>query len=79
MDSLSLEYQAKKNILKLSLTILAFRNIHLQYERILNKRVSISLSFRTIFEGEIPLLGSVENTNDDAESFDKIKDVSLSY
>ena len=79
MDSLSLEYQAKKNIVKLSLTSLAFRNIHLQYERILNKRVSVSLSFSNIFEGEIPLLGSVENTIDDTESFDKIKDVSLSY
>ena len=78
-DSLSLEYQAKKNIVKLSLTSLAFRNIHLQYERILNKRVSVSLSFSNIFEGEIPLLGSVENTIDDTESFDKIKDVSLSY
>ena len=78
-DSLSLEYQAKKNIVKLSLTSLAFRNIHLQYERVLNKRISVSLSFSTIFEGEIPLLGSVENTIDDAESFDKIKDVSLSY
>ena len=78
-DSLSLEYQAKKNIVKLSLTSLAFRNIHLQYERILNKRISVSLSFSTIFEGEIPLLGSVENTIDDAESFDKIKDLSLSY
>ena len=31
-DSLSLEYQTKKNIVKLSLTSLAFRNIHLQYE-----------------------------------------------
>ena len=79
MDSLSLEYQAKKNIVKLSLTSLAFRNIHLQYERILNKRISVSLSFSNIFEGEIPLLGSVENTIDDTESFDKIKDVSLSY
>ena len=78
-DSLSLEYQAKRNIVKLSLTSLAFRNIHLQYERVLNKRISVSLSFSTIFEGEIPLLGSVENTIDDAESFDKIKDVSLSY
>jgi len=79
IDSLSPEYQAKKNIVKLSLTSIAFRNIHLQYERILNKRVSISLSFSTIFEGEIPLLGSVENTIDDAKSFDKIKDISLSY
>ena len=78
-DSLSLEYQTKKNIVKLSLTSLAFRNIHLQYERVLNKRISVSLSFSTIFEGEIPLLGSVENTIDDAKSFDKIKDLSLSY
>jgi len=78
-DSLSLEYQAKKNIVKLSLTSLAFKNIHLQYERVLNNRISVSLSFSTIFEGDIPLLGSVENTVDDAESFDKIKDVSLSY
>ena len=78
-DSLSLEYQAKKNIVKLSLTSLAFRNIHLQYERVLNKRISVSLSFSTIFEGEIPLLGSVESSINDARSFDKIKDVSLSY
>jgi len=78
-DSLSLEYQAKKNIVKLSLTSIAFRNIHLQYERVLNKRISVSLSFSTIFEGEIPLLGSVENTIDDAESFDKIKDLYMSY
>ena len=78
-DSLNLEYQAKQNIVKLSLTSLAFRNIHLQYERILNKKISVSLSFSTIFEGEVPLIGSVENTIDDAESFEQIKDISLSY
>ena len=78
-DSLNLEYQAKQNIVKLSLTSLAFRNIHLQYERILNKKISVSLSFSTIFEGEVPLIGSVENTIGDAESFEQIKDISLSY
>jgi hypothetical protein len=78
-DSLILDYQAKKNILKLSLTSLAFRNVHLQYERVLNKKISISLSFGTIFEGDIPFLSSVESTVDDAESFDKINEVSLSY
>ena len=42
-DSLNLEYQAKQNIVKLSLTSLAFRNIHLQYERILKKYQFLSL------------------------------------
>lgn len=68
-----------KNIVKLSLTRLAFRNIDLQHQRVLNKRISVSLSFSAIFKGEIPLLGSVESTVDDAEGFDKTKDVSLSY
>ena len=37
-DSLSLEYQAKQNMVKLSLTSFAFRNLHLQYERVINKK-----------------------------------------
>ena len=78
-DSLSLEYQAKKNMVKLSLTSLAFRNLHLQYERVINKKISFALSFSSIFEGEVPLIGSVENMIDDAESFEQIKDISLSY
>ena len=40
-DSLSLEYLAKKNRVKLNLTRLAFRNIHLQHERVLNKRSAL--------------------------------------
>ena len=79
IDSMKLEYQAKKNIIKLSLTSLAFKNIHLQYERVLNKKISVSLSVSRIFEGGIPLLSSVESFIDDAESFDQIRDMTLSY
>lgn len=78
-DSLSLEYQAKQNVVKLSFTSFAFRNLHLQYERVINKKISVALSFSRIFEGGVPLVGSVESTINDAESFEQIKDISLSY
>ncbi len=78
-DSLSLEYQAKQNVVKLSLTSLAFRNLHLQYERVLNKKISFALSFSRIFEGGLPLINSVETTINDAESFEQIEEISLSY
>ena len=79
IDSTKLEYQVKKNIIKLSLTSLAFKNIHVQYERVLSKKISVSLSVSRIFEGGIPMLSSVESYLDDPGSFDQIRDMTLSY
>lgn len=73
-DSLEL-YKQRKNILKLSLTSLAFRNFQFSYERVLNKTFSASISYSFIPEGNVPFEGLISNLADD-EDFDDILDSS---
>ncbi len=44
----------KMNIIKTNVTAYAFRNINLTYERVLNKRFSVSVGFGTVPKGSIP-------------------------
>ena len=73
------EYQSKKNIVKLSLTSLIFNNFQLQYERIINKKVGVSLSLSTFLSSNIPQLNSLEVVVDDADTFLALKGISLGY
>lgn len=42
------------NIIKTNVTAYAFRNINLTYERVINKRFSVSVGFGTMSKGSIP-------------------------
>ncbi len=49
-----------KNIVRWNLGSLAFRNYHFTYERSLTKRLSLSLSYRTMSKGNVPFQSQLE-------------------
>ncbi|MBC7934061.1 MAG: DUF3575 domain-containing protein [Rhizobacter sp.] len=57
----------KKNIIKLNLTALAFKNISIQYERAVGKRISVGGTVRFMPKGKLPFRSSVSDFADDAE------------
>ena len=65
-----------KNVFKINLTGLLFKNYGFQYERMLSRKTSIALGFRTQPQGELPLIGFFENQIDDPETFEEIKGIS---
>lgn len=74
-----LSYQSKKNMVKLSLTSLAFRNYQFQYERVLNKTFSLAVSYSLIPEGGVPLKSVIEKFNDDPESKNTLDRLTVAY
>lgn len=79
IDSVKLEYQAKSNIIKLNFTSLAINNLQLQYERVINKKLSIALSYSKLIKANLPLYDLVESTINDDDQFDLIKNTRLNY
>ena len=56
-----------KNILRWNLGSLALKNYHFTYERSLTKRISLSVSYRTMPKGSVPFQSQLEkaiNSND---------------
>ena len=78
-DSLKLAYQSKKNLAKLSLSSLLVGNIHLQYERILNRKISVAIAYSTIPESSIPFQVTVQNYIDDEATYEKLNELQISY
>jgi len=64
-----------KNLLKVNLTGLFHKNYGVQYERMLSRKTSISLSYRTQFPGQLPALEFFETLVGDPETFDQIKTI----
>lgn len=56
-----------KNVLKLNLTALLFNNYELQYERMIGKKTSVTLSGRFMPYGQLPGLSTIEGLIDDPE------------
>lgn len=79
VDSVKLEYQAKSNIIKLNFTSIAVSNLQLQYERIINRKFSVALSYSKLVKETLPFYDFIEKTVDDDEQFDLIKNAALSY
>jgi hypothetical protein len=75
------KYQSRKNIVKMSLTSLAFRNYNFQAERVLNKTFSLALSYSFIPEGGIPFKDQIIDQIDeeDEETINVFETASLSY
>ena len=59
---------AKKNIIKLNLPALAFKNISVQYERAVAKKVSVAATMRYMPDGSIPFKSSIIKLADDPET-----------
>ncbi len=68
------------NFIKLSLTSIAFKNYSLQYERILSKGISASLSYRLMPTSKIPFATSLANQagNDEPDVKDAIEKLRMS-
>ena len=56
-----------KNVIKLNLPALAFKNITVQYERQIAKKITVAGTFRYMPKGSIPFKSSIIKMADDAE------------
>lgn len=64
----------KDNIVKINLSALVFKNISVQYERKIAKKISVAANVHFIPFGKLPFLSSIENAIDDPSvPADKIK------
>ena len=64
----------KKNIVKINLPALAFKNISLQYERKIGKRTSIAANVHSIPFGTLPFQSTFKNiSNNSNVQYDKFK------
>ena len=57
----------KKNIIKLNLPALAFKNISVQYERAVGQRISVGGTVRFMPKGKLPFQSTIKNIGDDPE------------
>lgn len=66
------------NLFKVNLTSIALKNYSFQYERIINRKFSFALGFRTMPKGKLPLPGIIEKiVGDDAEAKDQLANFNL--
>ena len=66
------------NIFKVNLTAIVLKNYSFQYERILNRKFSAALGFRTMPNGDIPLKSTVEKlVGDDTTAREQINNFKL--
>ena len=64
----------KKNIVKINLPALAFKNISLQYERAIGKRTSIAVNVHTIPFGKLPFQNTFKDITDNSDiKYDQFK------
>lgn len=57
----SLLYEKRKNILKVNMTSIAFRNYQFQAERVLTRAISISFTYANIPNGDVPFKDQLSN------------------
>ena len=67
----SYRYSPKMNLIKINLTGIPIRNYSGQYERVLNKVISVGLSYRNMPEGNLPFKKQILNSIDDNDTESK--------
>ncbi|MFV8226215.1 DUF3575 domain-containing protein [Christiangramia aquimixticola] len=73
-------WESRKNIPKFSFTSLVFRNIQLQYERVLNRKFSAGLAYSMIPEGDFPFRETIINSASSEDDISRyIGNASLKY
>lgn len=77
-QTLTAQEDYKRNVAKVNLTSMAFRNFQVQYERMVTPKISIALAGRIMPEGKIPLLKIAENIVDDPVSFRHLNNMEVS-
>ena len=70
----------KMNFIKVNLTGIALKNYAIQYERVLSKPVSLSLSYRIMPTSKLPFAGTISNSigDDDPETKKTIENLRMS-
>ena len=66
-----------KNVVKVNLTGLLFKNYGFQYERMLGKKTSIALGYRIQPQSTLPFIDFLESQVDDPESFDVLEKINF--
>ncbi|MCP9199769.1 DUF3575 domain-containing protein [Gramella sp. GC03-9] len=73
-------YTQRKNIPKFAPTSLVFRNFQFQYERVLNQRFSVALTYSTIPEGDFPFKDLLLESADEEEDLNRyLENSSIKY
>jgi hypothetical protein len=76
-EAKSAEEPYKKNIVKLNLFALSLKNISLQYERAISKKITLAGTARLMPKGNIPFKTAIKNAVDDPESSKQIDEISV--
>lgn len=64
----------KKNVLKINLPALAFKNISVEYERQVGKKISVSVNVHTIPFGSLPFQSTFKSLTDNSDvKYDQFK------
>ena len=67
----------KKNIIKINLPALAFKNITVQYERALSRKTTVAGTFRFMPKGSIPFKSNIIKLADDPELERQLNNVEI--
>lgn len=66
------------NVAKINLLALPFRNISLQYERMVSRKISVAAGLRIIPEGTFPMLNAFESYIGHDETFNELQNIRIS-
>lgn len=67
----------KKNVVKINLLAIALKNISIQYERAVARKVTVAGTFRFMPKGTIPLKSTINNMTDDPETERQINNLKV--
>lgn len=66
------------NVTKINVLALPFRNISVQYERLVSRKISLGVGVRMIPKGKFPMLNAFESYVDNAETFEELQNIRVS-
>jgi hypothetical protein len=69
--------QQPKNLFKVNLTAIAFKNYSFQYERVINRKISFAIAYRTMPSSSLPfkntILDASNNNQDTKDAIDALR------
>jgi len=76
------DYEVKQqmNLFKINLTAIPIRNYSFQYERVLTKKLSVAISYKTMPSGNVPFKNSIIKMSDnDPDVEDMLNKLTMSH
>jgi hypothetical protein len=67
----------KKNIVKLNLFALGLKNVSVQYERLVSKKISVAMGIRFMPKGSLPLASSFKSLIDDEDTKSQVDNITV--